>query len=49
MMHFQYGMLMVIGQQCMVQSAGLDLIGREHKLALSAWENTFQQEYFRGK
>lgn len=33
-MHFQYGMLMVIGQQYVVQSVGIDLIDKEHKLAL---------------
>lgn len=41
--------VMIIGQQCMVQPAGLDLIGREHNLALTAWQNMFQQEYLRGK
>lgn len=49
MTHFQYDTLMVIGQQCAIQSAGLDLIGREDELEFSVWPNTFQQEYFRGK
>lgn len=47
-MHFQYGMLMVIGQQYMVQSAGLDLIW-QRAFGTAAWQNTFQQEYFIGK
>lgn len=48
-MHFQYGLLMAIGQQYMVQSAWLDLIGRKYELALMGWQKRFQQEYFRDK